>query len=425
VKKASLQRALLFALLFGTMLMFGLVENIRGVSFPLIRDEFDLPFERQGFMVAMLSLAYVVSNIIAGIFLWRFGIKPSAFAGYSVICLGLILVPFMPSFFPVTFALFAVFGGFGFLDVGMNALASKVFVAKAALLMNLLHSFYGIGAIIGPRLAGFIVANTEFGWRSVYVFSLPLALLTFALAIAARFPKDGAEAAGKTGSASDTNSANGVNSANASSAGKDCSAGETVKRKSFFDALKTPMVWLLALALGLALVVEANTPNWAPLYFHDIHGFDPATEGAAFLSAFFLLFTVSRLICGPFVEKIGYVRSLLGVAVLTLAVFAAGFAMGPRGIFALPALGFLVALFWPTLMAVAIVSFGKDAPVCAGATIAIAGIVNTAVQFLVGLTNRAIGPAWGYRSSAVYTVLLIFVLLLLYKKLRRQGVKRI
>jgi len=406
VKKINVRRVLLFVLLFGTMLMFGVVENIRGISFPLIRDEFSVPFERQGLMVSMLAFAYVVSNIIAGIFLGRFGIKPAAFAGYSAICMGLLLVPFMPGFFSITVALFAVFAGFGFLDIGMNALASKVFVTKAALLMNLLHSFYGIGAIISPGVAGFVVRNTEFGWRSVYLFSLPLVLLIFALAVFVRFPKDDA----------------GTNGSPDAAGGGTANAAE---RKSFFDALKTPMVWLIALTLGLALVIEANTPNWGPLYFYDVHGLDPATEGAAFLSTFFLLFTLARLICGPVVERIGYVRSLLGVAVLTLAVFAAGFSLGARGIFVLPVLGFLVALFWPTLMAVAIVSFGRDAPVYAGAVIAIAGIVNTVVQFLVGLTNRAIGPAWGYRSTLVYTALLIFALLLLYKSLRRRGVKKI
>ena len=406
VKNIRLQRILLFTVLFGTMLMFGLVENIRGVSFPLIRNEFDVPFERQGLMVAMIALAYALSNIIAGIFLGRFGIKPATFAGYSAIGLGIILIPFAPGFFPITIALFVVSGGGGFLEIGMNALASKVFMAKTALLMNLLHSFYGLGSIIGPRVAGFIVSDTEFGWRSVYLFSLPLVLLTFTLAIITRFPKSDSQV-------------------DSTDAGSPATAGPVVRRKTFFDALRTPIVWLFAVILGLAVVIEVNTPNWGPLYFLDVHGLYPAAEGAAFISTFFLLFTLSRLVCGPFVERLGYVRSLLGVSVLTFAVFAVGFSMGARGIHVLPALGFLVALFWPTLMAVAIVTFGRDAPVYSGAMIAIAGLINTVVQFLVGLTNRVIGPAWGYRSSMLYTALLIFALLFLYKNLRRRGVKKI
>ncbi|MCL2558439.1 MAG: MFS transporter [Treponema sp.] len=397
------RRVMLFALLFGTMLIFGFIDNIRGVSYPLIRDEFSVSFERQGFMISMLSLAYVVSNILAGIFLGRFGIKPAAFAGYSAVALGLVYVYFSPGFSSVVIALVLISAGFGFIEIGINALASRVFVAKAALLMNLLHSFFGIGSMLGPPVAGAIAGGAGLGWRAAYLFSLPLALLIFALAMIARFPKEG----------------EGVED---ESPAPNADSGE---RKSFFDALKSPLVWLMALALGLALVLEVSTPNWGPLYFQDLHGLDPTGAGATFLSAFFLLFTLARLLCGPLIEKIGYVRSLLAAAILSLAVFALGFALGENGIFALPALGFLVALFWPTLMAVAIISFGKDAPVFAGATIAIAGLINTVVQFLVGLTNSAIGPAWGYRSSMIYTIVLIFALLALYKKLKARGIKKI
>jgi len=405
VKKIDAQRILLYILLFGTMIMFGLVDNIRGVSFPLIRNEFDVPFEWQGLMVSALSLAVVISNIITGILLKRFGAKPATLVGCLGICIGLVLVFFMPGFFSVALALFVVSFGFGFLDIGINALASQVFVVKAALMMNLLHSFFGIGSIMGPQVARLAVGGEGLGWRYAYIFLLPLLLLLFAIALIARFPKDGSKASA------------GGNSPDV--------PDDPVKRKNFFDALKMPMVWLIALTLGVATVIESNTPNWGLLYFQDVYGIDPAVEGATFLSAFFLLFTVSRLVCGSLVERLGYVRSLIGVAVLTFAVLVAGFLLGTRGIFVLPALGFLVALFWPTMMAVAIVSFGRDAPVCAGAIIAIAGIVNSAAQFLVGLTNRAIGPAWGYRSTLVYTVILIFVLLALYKNLKRHNIKNI
>jgi fucose permease len=400
------KKIVLFVLLFATMFMLGLVENMRGVSFPLIKDEFDVPFKQQGFLVSMLSLAYVLANILAGILLGRFDIKPAVFAGYSAICLGLVLIPFMPGFFSLSFALFAVFGGFGFLDIGMNALASRVFVTKAALLMNLLHSFYGIGSMLGPRIAGFAENHTGLGWRFAYLLSLPLVLLLFAVAAVSRFPKS---------SIDDTDA--GDHAANIS--------GNGAGRRTFLDAVKTPMVWLLSVTLGLALIIDANTPNWGPLYFQDVYGLDPAKEGASFLSMFFLLFTVSRLVCGPILEKIGYIRSLLGVSVLTFAVFAAGFLLGAAGIHVLPVLGFLIALFWPTLLAVAIVSFGKDAPVYAGAMISLGGLINTAGQFLVGFTNSVIGPAWGYRSSLLHTALLIFVLLLLYKSMKRNGIRKV
>jgi len=396
----NLRRVLLFILLFGTMLIFGIIENIKGVSYPLIKEQFGASWEQQGLMVSMLSIAYVSFSVIAGIFLGRFGIKPSFLFGFSALCAGLFSMFFMPGFFLTAAALFVVFAGFGFFEVGLNALATRLFITKAALLMNLLHSFYGIGAMIGPKAAGLIAGNARFGWRYVYFFSLPLALAFFIPTIFIRFPEESRETA------------------------LTAEAGQKkVSRKSFFDALKSPVVWLMSVTLGLCVTVEMSTSNWGVMYFNDVYKINPSTDGASFLSAFFLLFTVSRLVCGLFVEKIGYMRTLLFSASIVLAVFIAGFLLGEKGIYLLPSLGFFVAQFWPTLMAVAIVSFGVDAPVFSSAMIAISGLLNAAIQFFIGLTNKFLGPAWGYRSAVVYTLLLIIALGMLYRKLgtRDQG----
>jgi fucose permease len=393
------QRVLLFVLLFGTMLMFGIIENIKGVSYPLIKEQFNASWEQQGFMVSMLSVAYVGFSVIAGIFLGLFGIKPAFLFGFSALCAGLFSVFFMPGFFLTASALFAVFAGFGFWEVGINALATRLFITKAALLMNLLHSFYGIGAMIGPKAAGLIAGNAGFGWRYVYLFSLPPVLAFFIMAIFIRFPEEAREVRE--------------------------SAAEThlpaVSRKNFFDALKSPIVWLMSSALGLAVAVEMSTSNWGVMYFNDVYKINPNTDGASFLSAFFMLFTVSRLVCGLLVEKIGYMRALLFSSFIVLTVFIAGFLLGEKGIYLLPSLGFFVAQFWPTLMAVAIVSFGRDAPVFSSAMIAISGLLNAAIQFLIGITNKIFGPAWGYRSTVAYTLLLIAAFCLLYRLLKNKA----
>ena len=384
------RRIMLFFLLFSIMLIFGAIENFKGVSFPLIKTEFNASWEQQGFLVSMLAISYVGFCIIAGIFLGRFGIKPSILFGFAALSIGLFLVYFMPGFFAAGAALFVIFAGFGFFEIGVNALASFVFIAKTALLMNLLHAFYGIGAFVGPMAAGYITNNIGFNWRFIYLMALPIALAMFIFAIFVKIPKSKGEL---------------INT-------------DIVKKKSFFDALGSPMVWLFAVTLGLGVAIEMSSPNWGALYFQDIFGLDPRTSGAAFVSAFFICFTVSRLVCGILVERIGYMRSLMGVTIIIFSVFTVGFLLGERGIYVLPVLGFFIGPLWPTIMAVAILYFGKDAPVMCSAMIAIAGTLNAGIQFLIGITNRFFGPAWGYRSALVYTLFMIAVLEILCRKLQ-------
>ncbi|MCL2007096.1 MAG: MFS transporter [Treponema sp.] len=385
---SKFQRVLLFILLFGTMLIFGMVENFKGVSFPLIRGEFGASWEQMGLMISMISIFYTGFSVLAGIFLGRFGVKPSYLLGFSIISAGFLAVFYLPGFFLTASALLLASAGFGFFEISINALASKLFVKRAALLMNLLHSFYGFGAVIGPIAAGYIAGSVGLSWRHAYLFTLPVSLALLIPAIIIRFPEDPRDI--------------GV---------------EQEKRSSFFDTLRSPLVWLMAITLSIMVTVEMSSANWGTMYFQDIYGFDPNTDGATFLSRFFMLFTISRLICGFAIEKIGYMRALLGAAIISSLVFIIGFLLGETGILVLPALGFFAAIYWPTLMAVTFIRFGKDAPIFSGAVIAISGIFFASIQFLTGLINSYFGSAWGYRSNLVYSVILIALLVVLQKKL--------
>jgi fucose permease len=394
MQKDTLRRVLLIIIAFGIMLIFGLVENIKGVSYPLIKAEFGASYEQQGLFLSLLSGGYVLFCLIAGIFLSRFGVKRSLLSGFLCMFLSLGLVSLMPSFPAVGAALFPAYAAFGFFEVGVNALGAQVFTKRAALLMSLLHFFYGAGAILGPLAAGFLTSKAAFNWRQIYLLTIPLNLLIFIPALIARFPKQG------------------------QGHGTEAQAVWS-PRVTFFGALKMPMVWFFSVTLGLMEVVEMSSANWGGLYFQDVYGLDPRTDGAAFVSNFYILFTLSRLVSGFGIEKIGYMRSLFIACIATTAFYGLGFFMGASGIWTLPILGFFIAIMWPTIMAVAMGYFGSQSPVITSAIIVLSGAINAVIQLTIGFTNRYIGPAWGYRSCFLYSLLLIAALTFLWRRMRR------
>jgi fucose permease len=400
IRPGRIHRILLIVITCGTPLIFGLMENIKGVSYPLIKTEFGASYEQQGGFVALLSYSYVFFCLIAGVFLGRFGVKRSLLAGFLCSIFGVLLVYFMPGYVTIGAALFLVYAAFGFFEVGVNALATQVFKSRTALLMSLLHFFYGAGAIIGPKAAGFFINTAGFSWRHIYLFTLPLALALFIPALFTRFPNDAGEGAAPA----------------PDGGGK----SEAEKPLSFFGALKIPIVWLFSVMLGLMEVVEFSSANWGGLYFQDVYALDPRTDGAAFISNFYILFTISRLVSGFAIEKIGYMRSLFIACFATVLIYALGFGLGVRGIWVLPALGFFIAIMWPTVMAVAMKFFGSQAPVITSAIIVLSGAVNSGIQFAVGLTNRFAGAAWGFRSCLGYAVVLVAVLFFLNSRMRRR-----
>ncbi|MDR0451977.1 MAG: MFS transporter [Treponema sp.] len=387
---------LLLVLLNGTMFLFGFIENIKGVSYPLIKTEFNASYDDQGKMISLLSFGYTFFCVAAGFILARFGVKKVYLLGFVLLLAGLVLVYFVPDFKTAAFSLLFVFASFGLFEIGVNGLATQLFTKKAALLMSILHFFYGAGAVAGPKLAGiFTDANgLGFGWRQVYLFSIPLALLFFIPSAAIKFPPP----------------------ENTENAGQEGEAGP--KRLGFMGALRDPFVWIFGFALGLMIAIEMVSANWGGLYFQDVYGVDPRTRGAAFVSAFFILFTVSRLVSGFLIEKIGYMRSLMGAVLFMLIIFALGFSLGETGIYVLPGLGFFIAILWPTFVAVGMGRFGKDAAVKTGAMIPIGGLVNSLIQLAIGYINRYMGAAWGYRSALGFSFVLLLVLFSIRNRVR-------
>ncbi len=397
ITAAQVRTTLLFLVIYATMFLFGLVENIKGVSFPLVKSEFGVNYESQGGLVSVTWFGYVIFCLAASLFLQRFGIKKSILAGYVLVGLGAVATLAAPSFWLVTLTLLIINAGFGFYEVGANALASVVFTTRAALMMNLMHFFYGFGAIAGPKVAGVLTNDLAFNWRQVYIAVLLPVAAVFLFILVTRFGKQ------------------------ANSEPADPTAEYAKPSVTFFGALRMPLVWMFCITLGLMEVIEFGAANWGGLYLRDVYGLDPRVVGASFVSMFYILFTLARLFGGLVIERVGYARSLMLALALAVILYSAGFGLGRQGIWILPFTGLVIGIMWPTMMALAMRHFTIDAPVITSAIITVSGAINGVLQFVVGLTNQYAGEAWGYRSSLLYAVLGMVMLAVLIRRLRAES----
>ena len=389
-------------ILFGTMFVFGFLEHIKGVSYPLIKNEFGVSYETQAMMVSMLSIGYTIFVIISGFMLSYFGVKVIYFLSLLLCLLSISLIYFMPGFWTVAISLLLLFAGFGILEIAVNAMAAKIFITKTALMLNLLHFMYGAGAIAGPKAAGILTDPAGMGipWRQVYLLAIPLVLLIFIPFFFSKFP---------------------VSDEHETINNKPQQTAELQERHRFTDALKTPSVWAFGIILGVGIGLELAPSNWGGLYFQDMYDMDPTTSGANYVSSYYLLFTLSRLVSGFFIEKIGYMRSLFGAVIASIIIFIVGFTLGPMGIYVLPILGFFLAILWPTIIAIAIGHYGNKAPINSSAIIAIAGLLNAGIQFAIGYINHWAGAGWGYRSCLVFAAILVCLLALFKNSLSKKA----
>ena len=384
--QSNKSKILLIIILHGTMFLFGFLEHIKGVSFPLIKNEFSVSYETMGIMISILSIGYTLFIITSGFMLGNFGVKKIYFLSYILCLLAVVSVFFMPSFWAVTSSLFFLFAGFGVFEISINAVATQIFLKRTALMMNLLHFTYGVGAITSPKIAGILTDpnGTALHWRNIYFLTFPLIMIILIPMTFTRFPV-------LKNKETENNST-------------------PQKTRGFFSVLKTPSVWAFGITLGIMISVELSASNWGGLYFQDMYGMDPTTKGANYVSSFYIFFTLSRLLSGFLIEKIGYIRSLIGSIIISTALYLIGFSLGPAGIYVLPFQGIFLGILWPTLLAVAIGYFGQEAPLMTSGIIAISGLVNSGLQVIMGYFNTWFGAGWGYRSCILFDITLICLL---------------
>ena len=388
------KRSLVF-IIFANMIILGFLNSMRGVSFPLIKNNFGVSYNNMGLLGALLSFSAVFFCIVSSIFMNRFGIKKTIIAASMLVIAGAGSL-FFASFFLVTVVFFIILqAGFGFFEISLNGSGVKFFTVKSGLMLNLLHFFYGVGAIAGPRFMGFMVNHQNLNWQEVYPLTLVPAFIMLFITLSVRFPQG-----------------NPVPQPHA----EDSKTQSPSKVPSFWDMLKNPMVWLFGITIGLAGGMEGCSVSWSGLYLQDVYGLDPTVTGAAFLSLFYILYTASRFISGFIMEKTGYMRSTIVSGFAIIILFTAGFGLGRNGIYVLPVAGFFIAIMWPTVLAISAGFFREHAQTASSAMICIAFSLGGLIQYSSGLLNRFLGAAWGYRSCILYSLILVILLLAVRRK---------
>ncbi|KAK8791004.1 hypothetical protein WA158_005635 [Blastocystis sp. Blastoise] len=393
MKKGSCNKVALCIIIYLTMFYFGILENLKSVVFPMIKEEFDASYDEQGLLVSLSWYGYVIFCVIATIVIERCSIKADILSGYLMTVFGSILTLFIPSFSWAIFIMMVVWMGFGFFEVGANALATSIFTSSSAVLFNLMHFFYGLGAIVGPFFATWCISLIGKSYKSPYYVSIAVMGLS---AIVLSFIKFNI---------------------------KNEESEEQKPTKTFFECLKDYKVWWCGCTLGFMEIIEFGASNWGALYFQDLFGYNIEKEGATFVSIFYVMFTATRLISGFWIEKVGYFNSIQLSLAINIIVYVIGFLIGSYGFWVLPFTGFFIGVLFPTFMCSCIGIFKENTPIASSIVIVISGCTNGLVQYLVGVINEYIGSEWGYRCFTLYSAIPLISITLLKWHLNRLQAK--
>lgn len=150
------------------------------IALPTIASEFHMTNVVQNWITLLYFLAVAVVTIPAGQLSGKYGLKKSMIFGTVLFTVSSFIIMFSNS--QDMFLILRIFQGLGagFLSVASMAMVVSAFDAKnRGKAIGITVAGISLATFISPILAG--VLNTNYGWRSLFVVTIPFLVLSLAL----------------------------------------------------------------------------------------------------------------------------------------------------------------------------------------------------------------------------------------------------
>jgi MFS transporter, FHS family, glucose/mannose:H+ symporter len=157
-------RGRLFAAAAASMFVFGMLIAMLGTLFglPAMRERLGIDLAQQGDLFSVLFIGLFAATAVVGPTLDRFGSKPVLVSASAMVTAALLAFALARGFGAAALAALLLGIGGGWLNTATNALVSDVYHDDRGRMLNLLGTFFGIGALFVP----FVVA-VGFGVLSI------------------------------------------------------------------------------------------------------------------------------------------------------------------------------------------------------------------------------------------------------------------
>jgi len=376
---------------FFAMLIMAITENSRGVLIPTFKAEFGVSDTTIGLFLFFVTLSFVVSTHFAAEYVKKHGQKFTIRLGMGLAGAGFLVASITTAFWQFLLVYIILTIGISYIIMSLNTMIPLLKVAYISVVMNTLHFFYGVGGTISHKTTGFLIEH-DISWRSIFVaFAVLYGLGILIYSFVEQPP-----------STEDHH--------------------KRVKIKRF----EMPLIILFGLGLGFYGTAELQTANWMVNYLEGTYEFT-SNQASSYSAIFFLTLSVGRLFGGYILEKIGYVKGIIGTLALALVTYSLGLINEEMVIF-ISLSGVFFAIVYPTVILLVQDLFKENmARVVAIVTMMTSG-VSMVLGAIIGALNDIIGVKMTYYIMPVSLFIsLVFMIVIsgyikVVKQKRLEGV---
>ena len=381
-------------LAWSSLFALGLIDNARGPVFPDVLREFQLSDTAGSFFFLTASLASVIHNAI--FFRFLASADPKRLVGlYTLImAAGAVLIA-LATDYRATLLACAILGvGFGGLGVGQNAAVQMAPAEHRQRAMGWLHAMYGVSSFAAPLLISYFAGTDPKGWRwALSLLSLPSVFVGLFVIFESLVSRRSA---------------------------KKIPQVEAVVTDRVTKASPSPskpkalphLAWWAAAMVALLVVCEISVSSRLALLARRDWGAS-AEEAGAWLAAYFVAMTISRLAIGLFKFSISsrnllFFAILAGFPFLIVGFLPLGF---PREIrlMALVGFGLPIAMGYPLAMTRLAEIFGAGAQRVTSLCLIFQSAAAVVMHFTLGWGADARGLLFVLGTVSLASLLGVFV----------------
>ncbi len=375
---------------FFAFFSFGFIDNLRGPTISQIIQELNFTYIQGGTIIFIGYIGYVIATMMSGILSETIGKKAIILLATIALLVGVTIYSLLSDLWLLSIAMLLVGFGLGSIDLGAHSIIVDIHKESKGKFLNLLTFFYGTGAMIGPLYAGQLF-RMNYTWREVYQFSLILVVIIFLYFIVIRYPKE----KGK----------------------KDKTSIKSAKiDKSIFTKELCWYYFLIICYVG----VEIGIGSWIVDFLQNVKSLS-VDLSSLFLSLFFGAVMVGRFIGSLLVDRIGYLKSIFGVSIISTFCIAIGIFGPPSLVFFLPLSGLFLSIIFPTMVAaVSGVSPHKTGTIL-GLFFTFAGIGRMVGPWTIGIFSDLLGIKLGFSTILIFGILMIISVNVLMQKEKQNA----
>ncbi|MGG4092493.1 MULTISPECIES: MFS transporter [Paenibacillus] len=151
-------------IIYLAFISLGLPDSLLGVAWPAMQPDIGAAFESAGLLSMVVTGGTIVSSLISGSVIERFGTGMVTLISCLLTASALLGFAYAPSLFWLILLAIPLGLGAGAVDTGLNHYVANHYKAHH---MSWLHCFWGVGATLGPIIMSYSMGAND-TWRDGY-----------------------------------------------------------------------------------------------------------------------------------------------------------------------------------------------------------------------------------------------------------------